>query len=87
MTGVQTCALPILVAVDSTGRVRRAVQADPTGHYEILSLEQGNYTVLFLDPAGVNATEFFDDALDPNFAVPVVVTQGNQAIADASLDP
>jgi len=76
-----------VVAVDSTGRVQRATQADPAGHYELLQLEQGNYTVLFLDPKGINATEFYDDALDPSLAVPVVVTGGGQTTADADLQP
>ena len=76
-----------VVAVDALGEIARAVQADPTGHYEINALEAGNYVVLFLDPRGVNVTEFFDDTPDPNFATPLVVSLGTTVTADAELAP
>ncbi len=76
-----------VVAVDALGEIARAVQADPTGHYEINALEAGNYVVLFLDPRGVNVTEFFDDTPDRNFATPLVLSLGTTVTADAHLAP
>ncbi len=76
-----------VLAVDSAGRVERAVQVDPAGDYRIAGVEVGNYLLLFLDQRGVNATEFYDDAVDPTFADLVVVTAGVTTTADADLQP
>ncbi len=76
-----------VVLVDSTGGVARAVQAGPLGKYRITDVSAGNYTLLFLDPRGVNATEFYDDTPDPTLATPVVVHAGATTRANAHLDP
>lgn len=73
------------VLVDSTGRIARVVQAGPLGKYRISNVSAGNYTLLFLDPRGVNATEFYDDTPDPTLATPVVVQQGQTTRANADL--
>ena len=74
-----------VLAIDSTGHVDRAVQADAAGHYELVALEAGNYSLVFLDPRGVNPAEFYDDTPDPTLATPVVVTLAGTATADAIL--
>lgn len=78
-----------VAAVDAnTGRLKTAVQADPAGEYRIGGLPTANYLVVFIDPRGVNATEFFDDQLDPAQADVVVVTSGGPAVVvDAALEP
>ena len=76
-----------VVLVDGTGQVARAVQAGPLGKYRITNVSAGNYTLLFLDPRGVNATEFYDDTPDPTFATPVVVQPATVTRANAHLDP
>ena len=76
-----------VLAIDATGHIDRAVQVDPAGDYEIVALEQGNYTLLFLDPRGVNPSEFHDDTPDPTAATPVVVQLGQTTDVDAVLGP
>ncbi|MBL8777722.1 MAG: carboxypeptidase regulatory-like domain-containing protein [Acidimicrobiales bacterium] len=76
-------------AVDAnTGTLKRAVQADPAGQFEIGGLATGNYLVVYIDPRGVNATEFFDDHVDPAQADVLAVTSGGPPVqADATLAP
>ncbi len=78
-----------VLAVDAnTGSLVKATQVDPAGDYEIASLATGNYVVVFLDPRGVNTTEFFSDHPDPAQADQVpVVSGGAAAIVNAALQP
>ena len=76
-----------VMAVDSTGTPARSTIVDPTGHYEIDGLAPGAYLVLFMDPQGVDVTEFYDDTPDPTFADQVAVTGGATTQVDATLSP
>lgn len=59
---------------------------DENGFYRIGGLEFGDYRVMFQDPSGQWATEFYDDANSPRDATTVGVTSGNW-VADAQLVP
>ena len=83
-------ALPRRRHVGVGGRQRwsgRAGGARPAGDYRIAGVEVATTSLLFLDQRGVNATEFYDDAVDPTFADLVVVTAGVTTTADADLQP
>lgn len=72
----------------NTGQLVQGTQVDPAGHYRIDGLPTANYLVLFLDPRGVNASEFHDDTLDPAQADPVAVSSSGPAVVvSATLAP
>ena len=74
--------------VDGTGTLVQAAQADPAGRYRVDGLATDNYLVVFVDPRGVNATEFFSNQSDPALANQVVVTSGGSAaLVNAFLQP
>jgi len=46
------------------------------GGYDIAELEAGTYRVEFQDPSGAYVSEYYDDAIDPDYGTDVVVGPG-----------
>ncbi len=86
-TPVMPGAGTLVMAIDEAGLPVLTTVADAAGHYEIAGLEAGGYLLLFMDPRGEFATEFFDDTPDPSVADQVVVVGGQTTTVDAHLDP
>ena len=76
-----------VAAVDSQGRLAGGTRTDAAGGYALPGLVTGGYYLVFVDPVGGHAFEFFDDAASITSATPVVVTGGATATADAALAP
>lgn len=55
------------------------------GHYRLDGLRPGNHLMVFVDPAGGHVAEFHPNAPAASGAVPVPVTAGGTATADAAL--
>lgn len=55
------------------------------GAYNIGKLLPGTYVVRFYDARGALATEFYQEAVGPEDAMPIVITEGRERLASAEL--
>lgn len=73
-----------VVAIGPSG-IAGGTVTDADGSYRIDGLAGGFYSVVFADPSGAHAAEFFDDQPDPSHATPVAVDSGVTTTVDAGL--
>ncbi len=74
-----------LALSSSTGISETGVVANGSGQYSSPNLRAGNHWMVFLDPTGAHASEFFPNSPDAGGASAIGVTGGATASANVSL--
>ena len=71
----------------STGEPETGVVANASGQFTLSGLTAGNHLMVYFDPTGAHATEFYANSSTATGATPVVVPGGGSTVANDSMAP
>jgi len=69
----------------STGEPETGVVANASGQFTLSGLTAGNHLMVYFDPTGAHATEFYANSSTATGATPVVVPGGGSTVANDSM--